>query len=81
MAQAPPPDRSVRRYSDEDVDEIIAGRATIEQAKGVLMYVHGVDSERAFKMLRAHSRTSGVKLRLLAQRLLDDSEFAEDLRP
>jgi AmiR/NasT family two-component response regulator len=79
MAEIPSSDRNEPRYSDEEVDEIIAGRATIEQAKGVLMHIYDVDAEQAFKMLRAHSRTNGVKLRLLAQRLLDSPTLARNL--
>jgi AmiR/NasT family two-component response regulator len=79
MAEIPPLDRNEPRYSDEDVDEIIAGRATIEQAKGVLMHIYDVDAEQAFKMLKSHSRNNHMKLRLLAQRLLDSPTLAKDL--
>lgn len=37
-------------------------RAVIEQAKGILMAHHGVDSDAAFAMLREHSQRSGQKL-------------------
>jgi len=37
-------------------------RATIEQAKGILMACHAIDQERAFEMLRSHSQRSGRKL-------------------
>ena len=73
MAETPPASNDAPdSYSLEQVDEIVAGRAIIEQAKGVLMFVYGVDSEHAFQLLRSRSRTTQVKLRLLAGQLLND---------
>ena len=37
-------------------------RATIEQAKGILMARHAIDQEQAFEMLRSHSQRNGRKL-------------------
>jgi two-component system, response regulator / RNA-binding antiterminator len=37
-------------------------RATIEQAKGILMARHSLDADRAFEMLRDHSQRTGRKL-------------------
>jgi len=37
-------------------------RAVIEQAKGILMATHGVDSDRAFELLRSRSQNTGRKL-------------------
>ena len=37
-------------------------RATIEQAKGILMARHAIDADRAFEMLRGHSQHNGRKL-------------------
>ena len=37
-------------------------RATIEQAKGILMARHAIDADRAFAMLRDHSQHNGRKL-------------------
>jgi AmiR/NasT family two-component response regulator len=42
-------------------------RSIIEQAKGILMARHAVDSEAAFDMLRERSRLSGRKVTALAQ--------------
>jgi AmiR/NasT family two-component response regulator len=80
MAQTPPPDRSVPRYSDEEVDEIIARRATIEQAKGVLMYALDVDADQAFKMLLSRARSNQMNLGLLAKLIADDPEVVEEFR-
>ena len=79
MAENPPSDHDEPRYSDEEVTEIIAKRARIEQAKGVLMFVCDVDADQAFEILRAHCRRNRLKLRLLVQQLLDDPKSAEHL--
>jgi len=46
-------------------------RATIEQAKGILMERHAIDAGRAFDMLRDHSRHNGHKLVDVAQAVVD----------
>ncbi len=48
----------------------IASRATIEQAKGALMLVYGLDAEAAFALLSWQSQRSNIKLRDLAGRLV-----------
>jgi hypothetical protein len=72
MAETPPSDDDAPEYSTEQVDEIVANRAAIEQAKGVLMSVYGIDSHDAFELLRSRARTTQVKLRLLAEQLIVD---------
>jgi hypothetical protein len=72
MAETPPSDDDASVFSTEQVDEIVANRAAIEQAKGVLMFAHGIDSHHAFELLRSRSRTTQVKLRLLAEQLIID---------
>jgi hypothetical protein len=53
MAETPPSDNDPPSYfSPEQVDEIVAARAAIEQAKGVLMFVYVIDADTAFEMLR-----------------------------
>jgi hypothetical protein len=47
-------------------------RAVIEQAKGMLMFVYGIDSDAAFEVLRTQSQRHNVKLRLLAEQLVND---------
>ncbi|MBI9116179.1 ANTAR domain-containing protein [Sanguibacter suaedae] len=44
--------------------------ATIEQAKGILMEVHGVSDDDAFDLLRWHSNSTNTKLTSLSQRLV-----------
>ncbi len=46
-------------------------RATIEQAKGILMARHAIDQERAFEMLRTHSQHNGRKLVDVAEAIVE----------
>jgi hypothetical protein len=59
-------------------------RATIEQAKGSLMFAYGLDADQAFAMLGWWSSHHQVKVRDLAARLVDTMESgsatSEELR-
>ncbi|MGK8522431.1 ANTAR domain-containing protein [Nocardia asteroides] len=44
----------------------VAARAVIEQAKGAVMLVYGLDADAAFAMLRVRSQETNTKLRVLA---------------
>jgi hypothetical protein len=74
---------SRRLASQADVQRALNGalehRAVIEQAKGVLMLAHSVDADEAFELLRAYSQDSNVKVRELADRLVE--LVAKDGRP
>ncbi|MGK8512954.1 ANTAR domain-containing protein [Nocardia asiatica] len=48
-----------------DLDPV-AARAVIEQAKGAVMLVYGVDADEAFTLLRVRSQETNTKLRVLA---------------
>lgn len=52
------------------VAEITEHRAVIEQAKGMLMLVYGLDEDAAFDLLRWRSQSANVKLRLLAEQIV-----------
>ena len=54
---------------DAEVEEFRLHRATIEQAKGVLMQLLSIDADQAFAVLSRYSQTHNVKLRVLAERL------------
>jgi ANTAR domain/PAS fold len=56
--------------------EIAANRAGIEQAKGMLMLVYGIDDEAAFNVLRRLSQESNVRLRSLAETITEDFRAA-----
>jgi GAF domain-containing protein len=55
--------------------EAIASRASIEQAKGVLMAVHRCSPEEAFDRLRATSMHENRKLRDVAQQVVEDAQL------
>ena len=57
------------------VAEITENRATIEQAKGMLMIIYHIDAASAFELLKWRSQETNVKLRILAEQLIAD--FAE----
>lgn len=49
------------------LQEAMASRAPIEQAKGILMAVHKCDAEAAFILLRVQSQNTNTKLNTVAQ--------------
>ena len=56
----------------EALRTITARRAVIEQAKGMLMLVYGVDADAAFDVLRKQSQDHNVKLNLVAEQVMKD---------
>ncbi|MGZ4438405.1 MAG: ANTAR domain-containing protein [Nocardioidaceae bacterium] len=60
-----------RRAANEAVAGAVVHRAAIEQAKGVLSLAYGLDEAEAMRMLRTVSSHSNVKVRALAERLMD----------
>jgi hypothetical protein len=56
----------------ERVTEIAEHRAVIEQTKGMLMMVYGIDEAAAFNVLKSLSQVHNVKLVLLAQQVAED---------
>ncbi|WP_431232938.1 PAS and ANTAR domain-containing protein [Mycolicibacterium psychrotolerans] len=63
--------RNQQQFS-EAIAEIAENRATIEQAKGMLMVVYGIESDAAFDLLRWRSQEANIKLRLLAEQVVAD---------
>ena len=56
-------DITLQRFSEyQNLQGAFGRRATIEQAKGILMARHSIDQQRAFEMLRSHSQRNGRKL-------------------
>lgn len=66
---------STRGQTAREVDEAVRRsaetRAAIEQAKGILMVTAGLDADAAFALLKRSSQHANVKLRELAQRLVE----------
>jgi GAF domain-containing protein len=60
----------------EQMEEAMRSRAVIEQAKGILMAERGCDQGTAFDLLRMASQRENVKLREIAQRLVDSKTQA-----
>lgn len=58
------------RRADAMIAASAESRATIDQAKGVLMLAYGLTGDDAFELLRWHSEHLNIKVRQLARRLL-----------
>jgi PAS domain S-box-containing protein len=56
--------------------EISENRASIEQAKGMLMLVYDITDTAAFELLKWLSQEANMKLRALAERIRDDFRHA-----
>jgi len=56
----------------EKLSEIVEHRKGIEQAKGMLMMLHGIDADAAFELLRWQSQEVNVKLNAIALQMIAD---------
>ncbi len=62
----------LRRFAEyHNLEGAFGRRALIECAKGILMERHAIDGERAFELLREHSRIDNRKLIDLATAVVD----------
>jgi AmiR/NasT family two-component response regulator len=52
------------------LEQAMASRAVIEQAKGVIMAMRGITEDEAFEVLRRSSQDRNVKVRALAQQVV-----------
>ena len=65
-------DITLQRFTEyHNLQGALGRRATIEQAKGILMAVHGITADRAFEMLREQSQNSGRKLNDVADAVVE----------
>jgi AmiR/NasT family two-component response regulator len=65
-------DITLQRFTEyHSLQGAFGRRAMIEQAKGILMERHSTTADRAFEMLRDHSRHNGHKLVDIAQAVVD----------
>jgi hypothetical protein len=56
----------------ERVQFIAEQRSVIDQAKGMIMFLHGTGPDDAFELLRRQSQQHNVKLVLLAKQIVMD---------
>ena len=65
-------DITLQRFTEyHNLQGAFGRRATIEQAKGILMARHSIDSGRAFDMLRDHSQQNGRKVADVASAIVE----------
>lgn len=60
--------------AEEHLGDAVASRDVIGQAKGILMARQGVSADEAFDVLRRGSQRLNVKLRSLAERVVEQAE-------
>jgi hypothetical protein len=75
---------NARHYGDvvaevEQLREALTSRATIDQAKGILMLQHGCGPEQAFHLLVRRSKATNTKVREVAAGLV--ARVCRDARP
>jgi response regulator NasT len=65
-------DITLQRFTEyHNLQGAFGRRATIEQAKGVLMARHSIDANKAFQMLRDHSQHNGRKVSDVAAAIVE----------
>ena len=65
-------DITLRRFAEyQSLQGAFGRRATIEQAKGILMSRHSVDADKAFELLREHSQRNGRKVVDVAEAVVE----------
>lgn len=67
-----PAERARQDHLTAEVEKITKSRAAIEQAKGMLMAVYGIDAQAAFDLLKWRSQETNMKLRPLAEQIVVD---------
>ncbi len=75
-------DITLQRFTEyHNLQGAFGRRATIEQAKGILMARHAVDADKAFEMLRDHSQQNGRKLADVAAAIVESHLLLLPARP
>jgi len=67
-----PAEQARQDHLTAEVVKITQSRASIEQAKGMLMAIYGIDAQAAFDLLKWRSQETNVKLRPLAEQIAAD---------
>jgi hypothetical protein len=62
---------SGQRDTSEALQAALKNRGAIEQVKGAIMLVHGLDEDAAFALLRGHSQIYNKKVATIVANLLD----------
>ena len=70
-----PSERARQDQVTAEVTRITENRSAIEQTKGMLMVIYGIDEPTAFELLKWRSQQTNVKLRLLAEQIAADFVF------
>src|SRR4029077_8778159 len=74
-------DITLQRFSEyQNLQGAFGRRATIEQAKGILMARHAINADGAFAMLREHSQHNGRKLADIAAAVVESHLLLLPLR-
>jgi anti-anti-sigma regulatory factor len=66
--------RAVAAAVNDQLKVALESHAVIDQAKGMLMMVYGLDDLAAFDLLRSASQQRNVRLRVLAERLVGSAQ-------
>ena len=74
-------ERAVRHSEQlsEQLQSALNTRIVIEQAKGALAQIHGVDPDAAFLLLRAYCRGRGLRLSEVARAVIENPSSITDL--
>jgi PAS domain S-box-containing protein len=67
-----PAEQARQDHLTAEVAKITQSRAVIEKAKGMLMAIYGINDQAAFDLLKWRSQESNVKLRPLAEQIVED---------
>lgn len=65
-------DAQVQQSISDEIDNIVAHREIIEQAKGMLMLIYDVSADAAFGILKWRSQELNVKLNIVADGLVTE---------
>jgi PAS domain S-box-containing protein len=61
-----------QRSITEGLEAVVESRTVIDQLKGMLMLIYGIDADKAFGLLKWRSQETNTKVRALAQQLTED---------
>jgi PAS domain S-box-containing protein len=74
---SPLPEQEQEDAVSAKLAEISENRSAIEQTKGMLMLIYGINADVAFNLLKWLSQEANVKLRLLAEQIAEDFRGAD----